>query len=85
MTAPIILPWPLWSGLEAATRALFDLGDQYSADFLRPAGEAALVSPDSLSCVTRNLCNGPSPFFCSACCGHGCPLMAQSGHGNRAH
>jgi uncharacterized protein (DUF2236 family) len=35
--------------LEAGTRALFDLGDQSSADFLRPAGEAALVSPDSVS------------------------------------
>jgi uncharacterized protein (DUF2236 family) len=35
--------------LEAATRALFDLGDQFSVDFLRPAGEAALVSPDSVS------------------------------------
>jgi uncharacterized protein (DUF2236 family) len=35
--------------LEAATRALFDLGDQSSVDFLRPAGEAALVSPDSIS------------------------------------
>jgi uncharacterized protein (DUF2236 family) len=35
--------------LEAATRALFDLGDQFSADFLRPAGEGALVSPDSVS------------------------------------
>ena len=49
MTAPIVLPWPLRSGLEAATRALFDLGDQPFADFLRPAGEAALVSPDSVS------------------------------------
>jgi uncharacterized protein (DUF2236 family) len=28
---------------------LFDLGDQSSADFLRPVGEAALVSPDSVS------------------------------------
>jgi uncharacterized protein (DUF2236 family) len=35
--------------LEAAARALFDLGDQSSADFLRPAGEAALVSADSVS------------------------------------
>jgi uncharacterized protein (DUF2236 family) len=35
--------------LEAATRALFDLGDQSCADFLRPLGEAALVSPDSVS------------------------------------
>ena len=49
MTAPIVLPWPLRSGLEAATRALFDLGDQSCADFLRPLGEAALVSPDSVS------------------------------------
>jgi len=48
VTTPIVLPWPLRSGLEAAMRALFDVGDQ-SADFLRPAGEAALVSPDSVS------------------------------------
>jgi uncharacterized protein (DUF2236 family) len=46
---PIILPWPLQSGLEAATRALLDLSDQSSADFLRPAGAAALVSPNSIS------------------------------------
>jgi uncharacterized protein (DUF2236 family) len=49
VTTPIVLPWPLQSGLEAATRALFDLGDQSSVDFLRPVGEAALVSPDSVS------------------------------------
>ena len=49
MTTPIFLPWPLRSGLEVATRALFGLSDQSSADFLRPAGEAALVSPDSVS------------------------------------
>ena len=49
MTTPIVLPWPLQSGLEAATRTLFDLGDQSSDDFLLPAGEAALVSPDSVS------------------------------------
>jgi uncharacterized protein (DUF2236 family) len=36
-------------GLEVATRVLFDLGDHSSADFLQPAGEAALVSPDSVS------------------------------------
>jgi len=46
---PIILPWPLQSSLEAATQALFDPGDQSSVDFLRPSGEAALVSPDSVS------------------------------------
>jgi uncharacterized protein (DUF2236 family) len=49
VTPPIVLPWLLQSGLEAATRALFDLGDQSSVDFLRPVGEAALVSPDSIS------------------------------------
>jgi uncharacterized protein (DUF2236 family) len=46
---PIILPWPLQGSLEAATQALFDRGDQSSVDFLRPSGEAALVSPDSVS------------------------------------
>jgi uncharacterized protein (DUF2236 family) len=49
VTAPIVLPWPLRSGLEAATRALFDLGDQSSVDFLQPTGEAALVPADSVS------------------------------------
>jgi uncharacterized protein (DUF2236 family) len=49
VNAPIVLPWPLRSGLEAAARALFDLGDQSSTDFLQPAGETALVSPDSVS------------------------------------
>jgi uncharacterized protein (DUF2236 family) len=49
VTTPIFLPWPLQSGLEAATWALFDLGNHSSADFLRPDGEPALVSPDSVS------------------------------------
>jgi uncharacterized protein (DUF2236 family) len=49
VTTPIVLPWPLQSGLEAVTRALFDPGDRSAADFLRPMGEAALVSPDSVS------------------------------------
>jgi hypothetical protein len=44
-----MLPWPLRSGLEVAVRVLFDLGDRSSADFLQPAGEAALVSHDSVS------------------------------------
>jgi hypothetical protein len=46
VTTPIVLPWPVRRGLEAATRALFDLGDQFSADFLRPAGDAR-------TCVAR--------------------------------
>ena len=49
MTAPIMLPWPLQSGLEAATRALLDTGDRSSVDFSRPIGEAALVTPDSVA------------------------------------
>jgi uncharacterized protein (DUF2236 family) len=49
VTTPIVLPWPFRTGLQAATRALFDLGDQPSTDFLRPVGEPALVSPDSVS------------------------------------
>jgi uncharacterized protein (DUF2236 family) len=35
--------------LEVAARALFGLGYQSSADFLQPAGEAALVPADSVS------------------------------------
>src|SRR5215467_9628928 len=48
-TTPIVLPWPLRSGLEAAAWALLEPGDRYHIDFSRPAGEAALVSPDSVS------------------------------------
>jgi hypothetical protein len=40
---------PLQTGLEAATRALLDPGHRSSVDFSRPIGEAALVSPDSVS------------------------------------
>jgi uncharacterized protein (DUF2236 family) len=46
---PVVLPWPLQVGLELATRALLDPGDQSSVDCSRPAGEPALVSPDSVS------------------------------------
>jgi uncharacterized protein (DUF2236 family) len=49
VTTPIVLPWPLQRGLEAATPALFNPGDQSCVDFSKPAGEAALVSPDSVS------------------------------------
>lgn len=67
VTTPIVLPWPVRSGLEAATRALFDLGDQFSTDFLRPAGEAAFVSPDSVcgvrSRTRRRFSLAASPTF----------------------
>jgi uncharacterized protein (DUF2236 family) len=46
---PIVLPWPLQSSLEAATRTLLDPDDLSSIDFSRPAGESALLSSDSVS------------------------------------
>ena len=49
MTMPIVLPWPLQSSLEAATRALLEPSDRSHIDFSRPTGEPALVSPDSVS------------------------------------
>ncbi len=64
---PIVLSWSVRSSLEAATRALFDLGDQFSADFLRPAGEAALVSPDSVCGVFKHL---PSLFIDGVAASH---------------
>ena len=45
----LVLPWPLQGGLEAATRALLHPQDQWSVDFGKPVGEAALASPDSVS------------------------------------
>jgi uncharacterized protein (DUF2236 family) len=48
VTTPIVLPWPLQRSLEAATQVLFEpVGP--SLDFSQPAGEAALVSPNSVS------------------------------------
>ena len=49
VTAPIILPWPLQNSLEIAARLLLHADDHSSIDFLRPAGEGALVSADSVS------------------------------------
>jgi len=53
MTTSFILPWPLQSHLEAATRALLkpddDRDDRSYVGFSRPVGEAALVPPDSVS------------------------------------
>jgi uncharacterized protein (DUF2236 family) len=49
VTTPIVLPWPLQSSLEAVTRVLFEPVDRLSLDFSQPAGEAALVSPNSVS------------------------------------
>jgi uncharacterized protein (DUF2236 family) len=49
VTTPIVLPWPLQSSLEAATRVLFESVDHPSVDFSQPAGGTALVSPNSVS------------------------------------
>jgi uncharacterized protein (DUF2236 family) len=49
VTTPIVLPSQLQGILNASIRALLDPGDRSSVDFSRPTGEAALVSPDSVS------------------------------------
>ena len=49
MTTPIVLPWPLQRSLEVATRVLLEPVDGPYLDFSQPAGEAALVSPNSVS------------------------------------
>jgi uncharacterized protein (DUF2236 family) len=46
---PLVLPWPLQIGLEAAARVLLKLEEPAQVDFARPIGEAALVTPDSVS------------------------------------
>ena len=49
VTTPIVLPWPLQSSLEAMVRVLLEPGDRSQIDFSRPVGEAALLSPESIS------------------------------------
>jgi uncharacterized protein (DUF2236 family) len=49
LTTPIVLPWPLQGGLEAAARALLESDHLSHIDFSRPTDEAALVLPDSVS------------------------------------
>src|SRR5437773_11188431 len=49
VTTPIVLPGSLQSGLEAMARVLLEPGDRSHIDFSRPVGEAALVSPESVS------------------------------------
>ena len=49
MATPIVLPWPLKNSLEAAARALLEPSEGSYIDFSRPAGEAALTSPASVS------------------------------------
>jgi len=49
VTTPIVLPWLLQSGLEAIARVLLEPADRSHIDFSRPVGEAALLSPESVS------------------------------------
>jgi uncharacterized protein (DUF2236 family) len=46
---PVVLPWPLQSSLETMARVLLEPGDRSHIDFSRPVGEAALLSPESVS------------------------------------
>src|SRR3954468_20256052 len=46
---PLVPAWPLQIGLEAAARGLLKLDESAHVDFARPIGEAALVTPDSVS------------------------------------
>src|SRR3954447_10410833 len=49
VTTSIVLPWPLQSSLETMARVLLKLDESAHVDFARPIGEAALVTPDSVS------------------------------------
>ena len=49
MITPVILPSPLQSSLETMARVLLEPGDRSHIDFSRPVGEAALLSPESVS------------------------------------
>ena len=49
MITPVVLPWPLQSSLETMARVLLEPGDRSHIDFSRPVGEAALLSPESVS------------------------------------
>src|SRR5438477_10162007 len=49
LPSAVTLPWPLQSRLEQAVRALLDDGAKARIDFAKPPGEAALLSPDSVS------------------------------------
>src|SRR4051812_19097806 len=46
---PLVPAWPLQIGLEAAARVLLKLDESAHVDFARPIGEAALVTPYSVS------------------------------------
>jgi uncharacterized protein (DUF2236 family) len=49
MKTPLILPWPLQSGLEAVARVLLEPSEPPHIDFSRPIDEASLLLPNSVS------------------------------------
>src|SRR5579871_2529358 len=49
LPSALTLPSPLQSRLEEAVRALLEDGQAQKIDFARPAGEGALLTPDSVS------------------------------------
>jgi uncharacterized protein (DUF2236 family) len=49
LPSAITLPWPLQDRLDDLLRALLDSDEQAPIDFTRPAGEPALLAPDSVS------------------------------------
>jgi hypothetical protein len=53
---PIILPWLVQSGLEAAARVLLEPGERSDIDFSRPTDEPARISPHS---VSWHVCKNP--------------------------
>ena len=57
---PIILPWLVQSGLEAAARVLLEPGERSDVDFSRPTDEPALISPHS---VSWRVCKNPISLF----------------------
>jgi uncharacterized protein (DUF2236 family) len=60
VTTPIVLPWLVQSGLEAAARVLLEPGNRSDVDFSRPTDEPALISPHS---VSWRVCKNPISLF----------------------
>jgi uncharacterized protein (DUF2236 family) len=49
LPSSVTLPWPLQDRLDELLRALLDDGERARIDFTQPAGEPALLTPDSVS------------------------------------
>jgi uncharacterized protein (DUF2236 family) len=60
VTTPVVLPWLVQSGLEAAARALLEPSERSDVDFSRPTDEPALMSPQS---VSWRVCKNPISLF----------------------